>query len=87
MLTHSLKAKRNPFCSVKKEVLKQKNSLTLLASGGINESSLAVAVIKNGESIGHYKQGDHLGNLIIIKIYSDSVECKDKAGNRITINP
>ncbi len=87
ILTHTLKTKRNPFCALKKERVRSKNSLILLATGCINQTSLAVATIKNGNSIGHYKIGDCLSNLIIMNIKKDVVLCRNKEGKTVFIYP
>ena len=87
IITHSLKAKRNPFCSSTKKVKKDKKPLILLATGCINNSSQAVATIKNGSTIGHYKLGDLLDTLVIVKIDRDFVDCEDTAGNKVKICP
>ena len=84
---HSFEAKRNPFCSLKKERERPKRTLILLATGSINQTSLAVATIKNGNVIGHYKVGDHLNNLIIMSIKKDFVLCKNREGKKVFIYP
>ena len=87
MFVSTIETKRNPFCAVKKERVRSKRSLTLLATGSINQTSVAVATIKNGKSIGHYKAGDHLNDLKIMSIKKDFVLCKNKEGKKVFIYP
>ena len=85
--TFFLQSSRNPFCPIKKEKRGPNKTTKLIAIGCIDNSSVAIATIRNNDTIGHYKVGDHINNTIITEIHMNYVSCKNRLGEVNKIVP